>query len=640
MRDPLIYPVLPVEPISAEQLSTFRPLADEVQWARKHTRSPRRQLELLVLLKAFQFLGYFPAPRVIAPSIVVASARRLDMLAPECAFSVAPATLYRSRAAVRRRLGVERWTTVTRRLLVSRLLSLNQGRGGPNDFLNAAVEYLRQDGIELPALRTLRRLIGSIRARVDRAFCAAIVAPLKERDRRILEGLMNVPPHEALSGFERIKQRSARATLKHLTAHLIHLRWLQELPATQPLIAGLGLGKVTDLPDQARALNVYELRERGATRRLALLICLLQVARTDCLDQLATLYLRRIHWMWGRAREDLEGWRRNRSGLSQSLVRLLRRIVVEFDQPSPEGSLDERLGAIAGERGGREVILRDCDIALEHSVNDPRSFLIRHYRRSRATLMTLLAALPLDAEQPEAWPLELADRLGMMDEDRDSILSLDVDPGHISAPWRDLIQRPGPGLTVDRRQFEVYAFCEVADALKAGEVFVSGSLAFAYYRETLVARDLASEPCQAFLRDRGLPTRAEKFVDQLRDALRSAAWQLDELFKIDCPPCRIDRDGSCICRGCARLRPVSRPSSWPTPSKRAYRSAICSTCPPMWMAGRSGPGTSGRCRVNLLRSRTLDAGTSRPRSPTAAISGLPRRRGTSPDRPRPICCRS
>jgi hypothetical protein len=545
MRDPLVYPTLPSEPVPAEQLSPFIPLADEVQWAHQHTRSPTRQLELLVMLKTFRFLGYFPAPRDVPPSIVAANARRLDLRVPGTSFTIAPASLYRSRATVRRKLGVERWTAASRRLLVNRLVSLNQGRAGPNDLLNAAVEYLRQDRIELPALRTLRRLVGSIRACFDKAFCAALVAPLKGKDRRALESLMTVPPDAAVSGFERVKQRPARATLKHLSAHLAHLRWLQELPATRPLVAGLSIGKVSDLAEQARALNVSELREHGATRRLALLICLLHIARAECLDRLANLYLRRVHWMWGRAREDLEEWRRNRGGLSQSLVRLLRRMVVEFDSSGSESSLGDRLVAIAGEHGGAEIVLRDCDIALEHRVNDPRSFLIRHYRRSRAVLMALLAALPLDAERPDAWPLELADRLGFMGEDRDAVFSLlEVDPSRIPAPWKPLVQRPGPGLTVDRRQFEVYAFCEVADALKAGEVFIPGSLAFADYREALVARDLAAEPCQAFLRGRDLPTRADQFVEQLRDALRSAAWQLDELFKMGCPPCRIDRDGT------------------------------------------------------------------------------------------------
>ena len=44
MRDPLIYPLLPAEPLNAEQLHSFVPLLDERRWAQQHTRSPRRQL--------------------------------------------------------------------------------------------------------------------------------------------------------------------------------------------------------------------------------------------------------------------------------------------------------------------------------------------------------------------------------------------------------------------------------------------------------------------------------------------------------------------------------------------------------------------------------------------------------------------
>jgi Domain of unknown function (DUF4158) len=289
MHDPLIYPVLPAEPVSPEQAHHFSPLLDEVRWARSKTRSPERQLEVLVLLNTFQFLGYFAAPAEIAPAIIAASAQRLEIPVPSGPFSVAPSSLYRSHAVVRRHLGVECWNATTKHLLVSRVVALNQGRTGPNDLLNAAVEYLRRERIEIPALRTLRRLIGWIRARYDKAFCTALVAPLKAADRRALEALLIVADGASVSGFERIKQQPARASLKHLAAHLECLQWLDELPATIPLVAELGTGKLADFAEQARALNVAELREHGSTRRLALLICVLHVSRAESLDQLATL---------------------------------------------------------------------------------------------------------------------------------------------------------------------------------------------------------------------------------------------------------------------------------------------------------------------------------------------------------------
>ena len=89
--------------------------------------------------------------------------------------------------------------------------------------------------------------------------------------------------------------------------------------------------------------------------------------------------------------------------------------------------------------------------------------------------MTLLAALPLDAEAAESWPMELADRLGFMDEDRDCIFGhsrcrSEPDFGTMETHWSSVRDR----IDGRPRQFEVYAFCEVADALKAGEVFIPG----------------------------------------------------------------------------------------------------------------------------------------------------------------------
>ena len=543
MRDPLIYPNLPAEPVPPDQLGRFIPNPDEIRWASSCTRSPARQLELVVLLKTFQFLGYFTPPTDIPASIAKAIAERMNVAAP-ASLGIASASLYRSHEMVRRHLGVERWGAAAKHLLTARLVSLNQGRSGPNDLLNAAIEYLRREQIELPALRTLRRLIGHVRAKFDQAYCKAVVAPLGAADRAVLESLMHVAPGEAVSGFERIKLQPARVSIKHLAAYLAHFEWLRGLPRTQPLVTELGGGKLTDLAEQARALDVAELRDYAPTRRLALLVCLLHVARAQCLDQLATLYLRRIHWMQGRAREDLENWRRDRGSLSQSLIRLLRSIVKEVAHPRPGDSLETRLNVLTSQRGGAETILRDCENVLEHRFNDPRSFLIRHYRRNRATLMALLNALPLDAPDPTVWPLELADHLMIYDDEQAAELTLDLDPKHISAAWRALVIRPGPAVTLDRRQFEVYGFCEIAEALKAGDIFIKGSLAFADYRDNLIAQDPEGAEFKAFLRDRDLPAQPDRFVADLRDALSRAAWQLDELFKIGCAPCRIDPDGT------------------------------------------------------------------------------------------------
>jgi hypothetical protein len=108
MHDPLTYPELPADPVPTELLTRFLPLLGERRWVQQHAHSPRRQLELLVLLKTFQFLGYFPTPEQVAATIVAAISQRIEIVAADSPFTIAPASLCRSRAMIRRYLGIER----------------------------------------------------------------------------------------------------------------------------------------------------------------------------------------------------------------------------------------------------------------------------------------------------------------------------------------------------------------------------------------------------------------------------------------------------------------------------------------------------------------------------------------------------
>lgn len=59
-----------VRAVSARELAeVFTPAADEVEWARGKTQDDQHLLALLVWLKAYQRLGYFQVPPVVAEHI-------------------------------------------------------------------------------------------------------------------------------------------------------------------------------------------------------------------------------------------------------------------------------------------------------------------------------------------------------------------------------------------------------------------------------------------------------------------------------------------------------------------------------------------------------------------------------------------
>ena len=56
--------------VTARELDALSPLPDEVQWARRHSRSGEHLLGLVVALKCFQRLGYFPRDGQV-PDVIV-----------------------------------------------------------------------------------------------------------------------------------------------------------------------------------------------------------------------------------------------------------------------------------------------------------------------------------------------------------------------------------------------------------------------------------------------------------------------------------------------------------------------------------------------------------------------------------------
>ncbi len=92
---------------SAELREVYTPTRDERAFAAL-ARTPTTRLARLVLLKAFQRLGYFP-PLAAVPAQIVAHVRGCLGLGPAVVPAIIPRTLYRHHRAIRAYLGVSAW---------------------------------------------------------------------------------------------------------------------------------------------------------------------------------------------------------------------------------------------------------------------------------------------------------------------------------------------------------------------------------------------------------------------------------------------------------------------------------------------------------------------------------------------------
>lgn len=154
--------------MSARELHVFyTPQPDEVVWAREVAGSDEHLLALVILLKAFNRLGYFPALDE-APAEVVGHIRR-DLRLPEHVPPVyaSTRTAERHRSLVRARGEAVHDPAGARTVAADAIEEAARRKNDPADLINVALERLVEGSYELPAFRTLNDMATTIRARVN-----------------------------------------------------------------------------------------------------------------------------------------------------------------------------------------------------------------------------------------------------------------------------------------------------------------------------------------------------------------------------------------------------------------------------------------------------------------------------------------
>jgi hypothetical protein len=152
--------------VTARELDGLAPLAEEADWAKAVSRSEQHVLSLVVALKCFQRLGYFPRAGQV-PAVVVERVHGCLGLSEATGWQPPDRTCRWQQQLVRERLGVCSDPERARSLAEQAIRSEAEVKNHPPDLINVALEVLVREGLELPAFSTLDGIATRVRAEVN-----------------------------------------------------------------------------------------------------------------------------------------------------------------------------------------------------------------------------------------------------------------------------------------------------------------------------------------------------------------------------------------------------------------------------------------------------------------------------------------
>jgi TnpA family transposase len=396
-------------------------------------------------------------------------------------------------------------------------------------LINVAVETLLRNRCELPGFPTLDRVVRRVRALVHRKFFQRVLARISESEMQSVDRLLSTET-SGKTAFNEVKRLPKRPTLEHFEMLLNHLEWLDSLGPVDQFIADIPPAMVRHFAREAKALDAAELKYFTAPKRYTLLICLIQRMRVQARDDLAEMFLKRMGKIHKNAQEALQDLQARQRRMTEALVATLDGVLRAV---TAAGGVQDTLNDIRdlfAAHGGTQKLRDDCAAIAAWSNENYYPLLLAPYRSHRPLLFRLVRSLHLESTTVETSLLEaLAIIIEGEHKRGEWIAEKDIDLSFATERWQALVRvKQSDNSRIHRRYFEICVFSHLASDIKSGDVSVTGSEAFADYRQQLMPWSECKTLVPSYCERLGLPATAHEFVAEFRGKLERTAQRVDD----------------------------------------------------------------------------------------------------------------
>ncbi|MEQ0777845.1 Tn3 family transposase [Paraburkholderia tropica] len=546
------YPRFPKGFSSAELQAFYTPDVEELEWVRRNARGQSSRLGLLVLLKVFQQMHHFPFVDAI-PAVVIEHIRASASIGAEAAFDYNRArspALFRHYAAVREFLGIQSYYGTDANEITVRAAHEAAGTmDQPVDIINATIDSLIQQQVELPAFSTLDAIVEQVHTRVQTALFRRVSRRLSDEDKVQLDRLIKREFNQRQSAYNTIKRYALRPSRKHISLLVDHLAWLDGFGDFNHALDGVPATKLRSLSTQAMSLDAANLKETLPERRYTLIVALLHQMRVRARDDLAEMFIRRMGAIQKRAREELDQIQARQRERMESLVDTLDGVVNIIDDYPDDTELGARIRQYLAPSGDLEPLRESCAEVRAYSGRNYLPLLWRHFKAHRSVLLRLAHALAWSSTTQSGALLQAMEVVFRNESHHREWINVEVDLSFASERWRKLVFRPPEkGATTNRRYLELCVLSSMTRELRSGDLCVAGSDAFADYRDFLMPWHECEKRLPAYSERLGVADSSTGFVDQLREWLSDAARQLDDRFPEKSEHVTINKAGEFVVR--------------------------------------------------------------------------------------------
>ncbi len=403
------------------------------------------------------------------------------------------------------------------------------------------VGYLREQRIVLPSVDVVERLCAQALTGAQRQVYVQLGESVTCEKQQRLEGLLTLREKTHLTWIRWLSQEPRAATPRAMLEHLERLRYVNELGLNPQLGQDLPLHRIRKLARQGAQMPTLDIARFEPKRRLATVVAMVLEARATLIDQSIELHEQIIGSVFNRAKRVQEHqWQQESRAVNQK-VRLFAQIGERLLQARDEGSdAFAAIEQVVSWEEFRQSIGEACALSRPAEF-DTLPGIIDSYAPIRRYAPAWLESLEFEGAPSSRELLAAVEILREMNRRAGRKVPDDAPQAFIRKRWRTLVLTPGG---IDRRFYELCVLFEIKNALRSGDVWVSGLRNFGDFDSYLLPQQAFEERRQN--EDLPVHVKAEPHV-YLKEQLALLTQQLHAAQVLasrgELPDARIEKSG-------------------------------------------------------------------------------------------------
>jgi TnpA family transposase len=454
-------------------------------------------------------LAYMKYPGIAMPTDAEPPLPLLQFIAEQISVGASHFAEYAERPQTRREhiaqikklLGVRAYKATDRQAVLACVqdIALKTDKGA--EVAGVIARNLRQWNILLPEVGTIQDLCSEAITDGERRLNAALTGPLKSKQKRALDQLLEKRPHGGGSVFAWLKQSFPKVSAGNILSQFDRFNLIKNLAIPQSLRRKIPESRLQKLARFAHNADASRMRELRPESRYAVLSAYALESYGDVLDDALDLHDRMISNLHSstRAKSDRDFVEAKKS-IKPDLIlgaRIARALVQCHDKKTDPYEAILKFTSLDALKTMAE---RGEDLVKSRKY-EPLPLVRSGFRKIHRYAGTMLDAITVQASpagQPILDALEAVKRMHHR-----KVSDSELPDEFITGKWGPLVKTKDG---IDRQFYELCALSRMRDALRNGDLWIEGSKRYRNLEEYFLAPDLFAAHKQTNTLEVGVPT--------------------------------------------------------------------------------------------------------------------------------------